>query len=83
MVVVSDASPVSKKIANSLGIKTVGVLGVLLKAKSEGLIPEVASILNDLEKLAGFWMSESLRKEVLFFGRGMRLHIFFVKRIGR
>jgi len=53
------------KIANSLGIKTVGVLGVLLKAKSEGLIHEVASILNDLEKLAGFWMGESLRKEVL------------------
>jgi len=53
------------KIANSLGIKTVGVLGVLLKAKSEGLIPEIFSILNDLEKLAGFWMSEVLRKEVL------------------
>ncbi|NUN98995.1 MAG: DUF3368 domain-containing protein [Saprospiraceae bacterium] len=53
------------KIANSMGLKTIGVLGVLLKTKSEGLIPEIASILTDLEKLAGFWMSEALRKEVL------------------
>lgn len=54
------------KVANSMGINTIGVLGVLLKAKSQGLIPEIAPILNDLEKLAGFWMSEALRKEVLF-----------------
>lgn len=53
------------KIANAMGIKTIGVLGVLLKAKSEGLIPIVSPVLHDLESIAGFWMSESLRKEVL------------------
>ncbi len=53
------------KIANAMGIKTIGVLGVLLKAKSEGLIPVVSPVLHDIESIAGFWMSESLRKEVL------------------
>ncbi|MBL7797581.1 MAG: DUF3368 domain-containing protein [Saprospiraceae bacterium] len=52
------------KIANSLGIKTMGVLGVLLKAKSEGLIPTISTILHDLETTAGFWVSDALRKEV-------------------
>ena len=53
------------KIANSLGIKTMGALGVLLKTKSEGLIPGISAILHDLETVAGFWMSDALRKEVL------------------
>lgn len=53
------------KIANTMGLKTVGVLGVLLKAKSEGLISEIAPVLHDLESIAGFWMGESLKREVL------------------
>jgi predicted nucleic acid-binding protein len=53
------------KIANAMGLKTIGVLGVLLKAKSEGLIPVISPVLDDLESIAGFWMNESLRKEVL------------------
>ncbi len=53
------------KIANSLKIKTVGVLGVLLKAKAEGHISTISPLLVDLETKAGFWLGDALKKEVL------------------
>ncbi|MEZ4828813.1 MAG: DUF3368 domain-containing protein [Bacteroidia bacterium] len=53
------------KVANSLNIKTLGILGVLIRAKSEGLVSEIAPLLLDLETIAGFWMGEALKKEVL------------------
>jgi len=53
------------KIANALGIKTVGVLGVLLEAKKKKLIPAVAPLLDEIQNVAGFYLGESLRREVL------------------
>jgi hypothetical protein len=43
-----------------LGIERVGVLGVLIRAKSEGILPFVKPVLDDLVTRAGFWVSRAL-----------------------
>ncbi len=53
------------KVANRLGIKTVGVLGVLLEAKKRKLMPAVAPLLDEIQNVAGFYLGDSLRREVL------------------
>lgn len=53
------------RIANSLGIKTLGVLGILLLAKQKGLISYIRPLLDDLQDKAGFFIRASLRREVL------------------
>jgi hypothetical protein len=54
-----------RKIAQDLGIKITGVVGVLITAKDLGLIPEIKPMLDDLEHKAGFWMSDSFRNYAL------------------
>jgi len=45
-------------------LKVTGTIGVLIKAKTEGLIGELKPIFNELiEK--GVWISERLKKEIL------------------
>lgn len=51
--------------ASQLGLTAVGVFGVLLQAKTRGLIPELRSIIDRLDRDAGFFMSAELRKKVL------------------
>lgn len=53
------------EIAVRLGLRTIGILGLLLRAKSVGLIPAVKPILDALQHDAGFWLTESLRNKVL------------------
>ena len=53
------------EVAVQLGLRTIGILGILLRAKSAGLIPVVKPVLDSLQRDAGFWLSESLRKQVL------------------
>ncbi len=53
------------KVAIDQGLKTLGLVGVLIRAKREGLIPEVGSILHDLEVVAGFWIGDRLKHRVL------------------
>ena len=53
------------KKAKELGLKTIGLLGVLVKAKELNLITSLKPILHDLETKAGFWLSAKLKKEVL------------------
>lgn len=52
-------------IARSQGLQTIGLLGVLSKAKEKGLIKSVGSLLEDLESLAGFWVGAKLKAEFL------------------
>jgi predicted nucleic acid-binding protein len=54
-----------RKVANTLGFKTVGVLGILLEAKKQKLVFEVAPLLDEIQNVAGFYLGESLRREVL------------------
>jgi uncharacterized protein len=47
-----------RRAAQRLGLKTVGVVGVLLEAKARGLIAEVGPLLERLRQDAGFFLSD-------------------------
>jgi len=48
-----------------LGLAVTGVLGVLIAAKAEGVLPAVKPVLDRLIQQAGFWVSEPLYAEIL------------------
>jgi uncharacterized protein len=52
-------------VATRLNLRYVGVLGILVEAKSQGLIAEVKPLLDALVNEAGFWIAEPLYKSVL------------------
>jgi predicted nucleic acid-binding protein len=52
-------------VASRLGLRFVGLLGVLVEAKHRGLIPGVQPVLDDLIQKAGFWISRELYDRVL------------------
>ena len=52
-------------VAIQLGLRTIGVLGILLQAKSSGLLDQVGPLLDQLEREAGFWITPALRARVL------------------
>lgn len=51
--------------AARLGLDSVGILGILIQAKKNGLMQEIGPALDDLESKAGFWISPSLKIRVL------------------
>jgi predicted nucleic acid-binding protein len=51
--------------ASRLGLRPVGVLGVLVRAKQRGLIGLVAPLVQSLEGEGGFFVSDELRSEIL------------------
>lgn len=51
--------------AASLGLRTIGLVGILLDAKRQSLIPALAPLISQLEREARFWISHSLRSTVL------------------
>lgn len=54
-----------RAVAIQLGLRTIGILGPLVQAKSAGLLPAVEPVLDALRRDAGFWISEALRQQVL------------------
>jgi predicted nucleic acid-binding protein len=52
-------------IAQRLGVRFVGLLGVLIEAKHRGLIPAVGPTMDNLIKKAGFWIGQELYEHVL------------------
>lgn len=56
---------IGRALASRLGIKCLGVLGVLILAKKNGHIKLVKPLIDDLVIRAGFWMSQDLLKRVL------------------
>ena len=71
MIVVSDAGPiialaridelVARNIAESLGLKVSGTVGILLKAKELKLIGKLKPYLNDLRN-KNVWISDEVYK---------------------
>jgi len=53
----------AREVARSRSLRVVGTLGVLLAAKRNGLLSEVASVIEQMEAL-GMFVSERLRAEV-------------------
>ena len=54
-----------QRVAKFLGIQTVGILGMLIAAKREKLVPAVAPILKELRTCGRFFISDELMREVL------------------
>ena len=52
-------------IAARLNLQYTGILGILVEAKSQGLIPAVKPLLDALITHAGFWVAEPLYSRVL------------------
>jgi predicted nucleic acid-binding protein len=52
-------------VASRLNLRYTGILGILVEAKSQGLIAEVKPLLDALINEAGFWVAEPLYNRVL------------------
>ncbi len=52
-------------VAGRLNLRYTGILGILVEAKSQGLITEVKPLMNALVNQAGFWIAAPLYKSVL------------------
>lgn len=55
----------ARRAASRLGLRSIGVLGILLQAKRLGAIEEIRSLLNALRLQAGFFLGDRLYQEVL------------------
>ena len=56
---------IGTNIARQEGLQTVGLVGVLIKAKEVDIIKEVRKILDELKNIAGFWLDAKLEKKIL------------------
>ncbi len=54
-----------RTVAQRLGLRVIGLLGVLIEAKHRGLIPAVRPLLDALINRAGFWVTRDLYVQVL------------------
>jgi predicted nucleic acid-binding protein len=54
-----------RETASYMGIRCIGLVGVLVEAKKKGLIGQIRPLLDTLRDLAGFWVSETLYRRVL------------------
>ena len=54
-----------RRAAQQLGIPIMGLIGVLLMARKQRLIPHIRPHLDALRNVAGFWMSTALYDRVL------------------
>jgi len=52
------------QVATRYGLRVQGVLGVLLRAKAQGMIPLVRPLLDSLVNDAGFWMTNNLYQRI-------------------
>lgn len=52
-------------IARNMGIKTIGVVGIVIRAKEKQLIPEGKPLLDELRAKPKFWISEDVYQAAL------------------
>lgn len=55
--------------AAKLGIKTIGLLGILILCRRSGICTNLKAEMDDLRLNAGFWINEKLYQEVIEFER--------------
>ncbi|MCK4761340.1 MAG: DUF3368 domain-containing protein [Candidatus Aminicenantes bacterium] len=55
----------ARRISSKFGIRFMGLLGVLLRAKRKGYIPAVKPLMDDLAIRAGFWIDRELYQTIL------------------
>ena len=56
---------IGTNIARQEGLQTIGLVGILIKAKEEKIIEEVREVLVDLKNTAGFWLDNKLERKIL------------------
>lgn len=56
---------IGTNIARQEGLQTIGLVGVLIKAKENEIVKEVREILSQLKQQAGFWLGEKLENQIL------------------
>ena len=54
-----------RRVAERLGLRRMGVIGMLQRAKMHRVIPELKPALDDLRSTAGFWIGSALYDRVL------------------
>lgn len=54
-----------RNFAASIGLRTMGLLGILVASRQRNLIPRVAPLLDRLSHEARFWISQNVRTAVL------------------
>jgi uncharacterized protein len=54
----------ARALAQRMGLKIIGTVGILIRAKRAGLLPWISPLLNELTA-KGFRLSEELKREVL------------------
>lgn len=54
----------ARRVAKQMGLRVIGTLGILLRAKREGLIKEIKPLLNSLKQV-DFYMTDALYQESL------------------
>ena len=54
-----------RALARQRGLAVIGLIGVLRRAKNDGLIPAMAPIIRELETTANFWISATIRNQAL------------------
>ncbi|MGB3291580.1 MAG: DUF3368 domain-containing protein [Phormidesmis sp.] len=62
-VLVDDKS--ARNAAEDAGLRVTGIVGILIEAKSQGLISEIRPLLDLLRSPVNFWISESLYRLAL------------------
>ena len=55
----------ARRVANLYGLQITGIIGVLMRAKSEGRIMSLQNELDKLRNEAGFWIDDKLYNRVL------------------
>jgi len=54
-----------RSVASRLGLRFIGLLGVLIEGKQKGYISEIKPVIDDLMMRASFWISPKLYAQVL------------------
>ena len=62
ILIMDDAE--GRRVAQRLGLRVTGLLGILIEAKVRGVVPAVTPLLDQLVA-EGFWLSEAMRRNVL------------------
>jgi predicted nucleic acid-binding protein len=54
-----------RRAARQLGLTTIGVAGILVRARQAGLLSTIAPVFDQLEQKANFWLAPEIRDEAL------------------
>jgi uncharacterized protein len=55
----------ARQVAQNFGLQVIGTIGILLLAKSKGIIPKVSPLLDAMIYDARYWVNKSLYMKVL------------------